>query len=165
MAAACLSVTGLGGAPPPEDAGNVLRAYTEAALSLRLPPGVDAEPRRRGPRAALTTDPPAGATVDPRRSSRPRRAGPPRPPPPWLAAALDDGVDRGLRPAAGSVGVGGSIPFMAMLGERFPDAQFVVTGVLVPGSNAHGPNEFLHIPTGKSVTAAVATVLAAHAER
>jgi hypothetical protein len=61
-----------------------------------------------------------------------------------------------------SAGVGGSIPFMSMLGERFPRAQFVITGVLGPGSNAHGPNEFLHVPTGVRVTACVAEVLADH---
>ena len=61
--------------------------------------------------------------------------------------------------------MGGTIPFMAMLGSRYPAAQFVITGVLVPGSNAHGPNEFLHLPTGKRVTAAVATVLEHHARR
>jgi hypothetical protein len=49
-----------------------------------------------------------------------------------------------------------------MLGEKFPGAQFMITGVLGPHSNAHGPNEFLHIPTGKKVTAAVARVLAEH---
>jgi di/tripeptidase len=59
-------------------------------------------------------------------------------------------------------GVGGPIPFMSMLGERFPDAQFVITGVLGPGSNAHGPNEFLHVPTGVRVTVCVAEVLADH---
>jgi acetylornithine deacetylase/succinyl-diaminopimelate desuccinylase-like protein len=63
------------------------------------------------------------------------------------------------------MGEGGSIPFMAMLGAKFPQAQFVVTGVLGPNSNAHGPNEFLHIPTGKRVTEVVARVLAAHYER
>jgi di/tripeptidase len=63
------------------------------------------------------------------------------------------------------MGEGGSIPFMAMLGQKFPQAQFVVTGVLGPGSNAHGPNEFLHIPTAKRVTETVARVLAAHAAR
>ena len=47
-------------------------------------------------------------------------------------------------------GEGGTISFMAMLGEKFPDAQFAITGVLGPGSNAHGPNEFLHLPTGAS---------------
>ena len=68
------------------------------------------------------------------------------------------------RPAAW-IGEGGTIPFMNMLGEKFPDAQFMITGVLGPHSNAHGPNEFLHVPTAKRLTGAVAQVLAAHARR
>jgi acetylornithine deacetylase/succinyl-diaminopimelate desuccinylase-like protein len=60
-------------------------------------------------------------------------------------------------------GEGGSIPFMAMLGEKFPGTQFVVTGVLGPHSNAHGPNEFLHIPFAKKLSVCVATILADHA--
>ncbi|HMJ76521.1 MAG TPA: M20/M25/M40 family metallo-hydrolase [Iamia sp.] len=160
----CLSVTGLGGAPHPEEAGNVQRAYTEAALSLRLPPGVDAGPAAAALERALTTDVPAGAKVT--LTSQSAETGWAAPPTAgWLAAALDTASTEAFGQAAGSVGVGGSIPFMAMLGEKFPEAQFVITGVLVPGSNAHGPNESLHIPTGKSVTAAVATILAAHAER
>ena len=159
-----LSVTGLGGAPPPAEAGNVQRAHTEAALSLRLPPGVDAGPAAAALEAALTTDVPAGATVTVTvQSAETGWAAPPTAD--WLAAALDEASTTTFGASAGSVGVGGSIPFMAMLGARFPDAQFVITGVLVPGSNAHGPNESLHIPTGKKVTAAVATVLAAHAAR
>ena len=63
------------------------------------------------------------------------------------------------------MGMGGTIPFMAMLGEFFPEAQFVITGVLGPKSNAHGPNEFLHIPYAKKLTACVAQVLADHFER
>ena len=63
------------------------------------------------------------------------------------------------------MGEGGSIPFMGMLGAKFPDAQFVITGVLGPQSNAHGPNEFLDIAMGKAVTLAVAQVLADHAAR
>jgi acetylornithine deacetylase/succinyl-diaminopimelate desuccinylase-like protein len=64
---------------------------------------------------------------------------------------------------ARTVGEGGTIPFMAMLGERFPDAQFVITGVLGPDTNAHGPNEFLHLPTARRVTIAIAHLLNAHA--
>ena len=59
-----------------------------------------------------------------------------------------------------TMGTGGTIPFMKMLGDRFPACQFFVTGVLGPHSNAHGPNEFLHLETGKRVTCCVAQVLA-----
>jgi acetylornithine deacetylase/succinyl-diaminopimelate desuccinylase-like protein len=63
------------------------------------------------------------------------------------------------------MGEGGTIPFMAMLGEQFPAAQFVITGVLGPGSNAHGPNEFLDLETARRLTGAVAHVLADHYRR
>ena len=63
------------------------------------------------------------------------------------------------------MGTGGTIPFMNMLAERFPDAQYLITGLLGPKSNAHGPNEFLHIETGKRLTACVAQVLADHYKR
>lgn len=162
--APALSVTGLGGAPPPDEAGNVQRAYTEAALSLRLTPTADAPAAAAALERVLTTDVPGGTRVGLTvQSAESGWAAPPTAD--WLAAALDAASTAGFGAPSGGVGVGGSIPFMAMLGDRFPDAQFVITGVLVPGSNAHGPNEFLHIPTGKRVTAAVATVIAAHGAR
>ena len=138
--------------------------HTEAALSLRLPPGVDAGPAAAALERALTADPPSGARVTLTAQSAETGWAAPPTAPGWPPPS----TRRRPRPSArarATSGVGGSIPFMAMLGARFPDAQFVITGVLVPGSNAHGPNESLHIPTGKKVTAAVATVLAAHAAR
>ncbi|MEY2467795.1 MAG: hypothetical protein QOF21_493, partial [Actinomycetota bacterium] len=84
---------------------------------------------------------------------------------PWLATAVDDASVAGFGEPARIVGEGGTIPFMAMLGQRFPAAQFVVTGVLGPETNAHGPNEFLHLPTAQHVTVAVAHILDAHANR
>ena len=84
---------------------------------------------------------------------------------PWLTRAIDSASREFFGKPAMYMGEGGSIPFMGMLGEKFPEAQFVITGVLGPHSNAHGPNEFLHIPTGRRVTEVVARVLAAHAAR
>ena len=81
---------------------------------------------------------------------------------PWLALAADRASERVFGKKCCYVGRGGSIPFMGMLGEKFPKAQFLITGLLGPGSNAHGPNEFLHIPTGKKLTACVAQVVADH---
>ena len=81
---------------------------------------------------------------------------------PWLADSIDTASKTYFGPSSAAMGEGGTIPFMGMLQERFPDAQFVVTGLLGPKSNAHGPNEFLHIPTGKKLTAAVAKVIADH---
>ena len=84
---------------------------------------------------------------------------------PWLAQALDAASRAHYGQPAAAMGEGGTIPFMAMLGKRFPDAQFLITGVLGPHSNAHGPNEFLHVPYAKKLTACVADVIAAHATR
>ena len=82
---------------------------------------------------------------------------------PWLRAALDEASQTCFGSPSAAFGEGGSIPFMGMLGARFPEAQFVVTGVLGPQSNAHGPNEFLDLPTGRRVTAVLALVLDAAA--
>lgn len=84
---------------------------------------------------------------------------------PWLADAVGEASVAAFGQPPGALGIGGSIPFMAMLGHRFPSAQFLVTGVMGPESNAHGPNEFLDLPTARRVTACVADVLAAHATR
>ena len=81
---------------------------------------------------------------------------------PWLEAAIDQASQTFFNKPAMYMGEGGSIPFMGMLGEKFPGAQFMITGVLGPHSNAHGPNEFLHIPMGKRVTACVSHVLLQH---
>ena len=80
----------------------------------------------------------------------------------WLRASVERASTTYFGKPAMFTGEGGSIPFMAMLGEKFPLAQFLITGVLGPGSNAHGPNEFLHVPTGVKLTACVAQVLADH---
>jgi acetylornithine deacetylase/succinyl-diaminopimelate desuccinylase-like protein len=82
---------------------------------------------------------------------------------PWLRDAADDGSRRWFGEPAASWGIGGSIPFMAMLGHDFPDAQFLITGVIGPGCNIHGPNEFLDLEYARKLTGAVSDVLAAHA--
>jgi acetylornithine deacetylase/succinyl-diaminopimelate desuccinylase-like protein len=157
-----LSYIGADGFPPPDRAGNVLRPWTRLALSVRLPPTCDERAAAAAIAAALTENPPSGAVVrfeiD---STGPGWAAPPLAP--WLDAALADVSTAAFGQPARSFGEGGSIPFMGMLGERFPGAQFVVTGALVPGSNAHGPDEFLHLPTARRVTECVARLLGAHA--
>jgi acetylornithine deacetylase/succinyl-diaminopimelate desuccinylase-like protein len=159
-----LSVTGLAGAPPPVDAGNVLRPFTEAKLSMRVPPTTDAKYASAVMKAVLEADPPYGARVSYEGEkagsgwNAPKTAA-------WLETALEQASLAVFGKPMAMMGEGGSIPFMGMLGEKFPQAQFVITGVLGPHSNAHGPNEFLHIPTGRRVTEVVARVLAAHAAR
>ena len=161
---AALSVTGAGGLPPIADAGNVLRPFTELTLSVRLPPRADHIVARDAITRALATDPPHGARVTLNRvESAPGWDAPPTAP--WLAGAVARASEACFGNPAAAEGEGGTIPFMGMLGEKFPDAQFLVTGVLGPGTNAHGPNEFLHLPMARNLTAAVAHVLADHAAR
>src|SRR6266567_1015090 len=156
-----LAVIGIDGLPQPGDAGNVLLPHTTAKLSLRLPPTLDAEAAGNMVQQLLEENPPYGARVEFQRQSFASGWNAP-PLSPWLEKSLARGSEAAFGVPPAYMGEGGSIPFMAMLGERFPQAQFVVTGVLGPRSNAHGPNEFLHIPTGKKLTAAVAKVLSDH---
>jgi len=159
-----LSVIGADGLPPIASAGNVLRPKTSLQLSLRLPPTVDGPGATTILKRLLEADPPHGATV--RFDGETGATGWNAPATaPWLARAIDEASMRFYGTPAGAMGEGGTIPFMAMLGKHFPDAQFLITGVLGPKSNAHGPNEFLHIPYAKKLTACVADVLAAHAAR
>ncbi|HEU0198152.1 MAG TPA: M20/M25/M40 family metallo-hydrolase [Nevskiaceae bacterium] len=159
-----LEVIGAEGFPPVASAGNVLRPYSAVKLSLRLPPTVDANAAAAGLRQILTRDPPYGAEVS--FAGEAAASGWDAPPlAPWLAEAVDAAARTAFGQPPAWMGEGGSIPFMGMLGEKFPAAQFLITGVLGPHSNAHGPDEFLHIPTGKRVCAAVAEVLGRHAQR
>ena len=152
------------GLPELGNAGNVARPCTTAKLSLRLPPTCNPEAAADTLRELLERDPPHGARV---------RFSPDHAAPGWEAPPVAPWLDRAVRRASATyfgpdavyMGEGGSIPFMGMLGEKFPQAQFLVTGVLGPESNAHGPNEFLHIPTGKRLTCCVAEVIAAHHAR
>ena len=159
-----LAVIGIDGLPKPGDAGNVLLPYTAARLSLRLPPTLDAEIAGERVRALLEQDAPYGAQVGFEVGSSASGWNAPALAP-WLEASLARASQAAFGAPPAYMGEGGSIPFMAMLGEKFPRAQFVVTGVLGPHSNAHGPNEFLHIPTGKRVTTVIAQVLADHFAR
>jgi acetylornithine deacetylase/succinyl-diaminopimelate desuccinylase-like protein len=159
-----LAVTGADGLPPPASAGNVLRPKTSLVLSLRLPPTVKAESAARQLQAILETDPPYGAKVkfDYGQAATgwhaPQTA-------PWLDAVLEMTSIKNYGKSVMWMGEGGTIPFMAMLGAKFPKAQFLITGVLGPQSNAHGPNEFLHLGYAKRLTACVADVITAHAAR
>ena len=159
-----LALTGAEGFPPIESAGNVLRPSTKLTLSIRIPPRVDPKRAAQAVKEALERDPPYGARV----SFTPTGAAPGWDAPelsPWLERALDEASRRRFGRPALYMGEGGTIPFMHMLGERFPNAQFCITGVLGPGSNAHGPNEFLHLPTAKRLTLCMADLVAEHAKR
>ncbi|HEY5810311.1 MAG TPA: M20/M25/M40 family metallo-hydrolase, partial [Povalibacter sp.] len=145
-------------------AGNVLRPMTAFVLSFRLPPGIDPERAAGAVKQTLEKDPPYGAHVTFEVESSMGGWDAPSSEP-WLAAAVQDASKNFFGRDAMYMGTGGSIPFMGMLAEKFPRTQFLVTGVLGPHSNAHGPNEFLDIETGKRVTACVAQVVAEHGKR
>jgi len=159
-----LSVVGADGLPPAARAGNVLRPSTTLKLSFRLPPTADPDVALAAIIAALESDPPYGARVRFHETdaapgwNAPATA-------PWLEVGLDAASNASFGQPARSFGEGGSIPFMGMLGEKFPEVQFVITGVFGPDANAHGPNEYLHVPTARKVTMAVAHLLNAHATR
>jgi acetylornithine deacetylase/succinyl-diaminopimelate desuccinylase-like protein len=168
-----LSVIGIeDGLPPAVDPqsgrrpapGNVLRPQTTLHLSVRLPPTVEADDVVPRLKKLLEADPPYGAKVELNIAKgstgweAPALA-------PWLGTAIDAASKTYFGQGAAHMGEGGTIPFMKMLGDKFPQAQFLVTGVLGPESNAHGPNEFLHVPTAKRLTCCVAAVVAAHHAR
>jgi acetylornithine deacetylase/succinyl-diaminopimelate desuccinylase-like protein len=156
-----LAITGMDGYPAPGDAGNVLLPYSTAKLSLRTPPTLDAKAGAKAIKQALEADPPYGAAVE--FTGGEGQSGWHAPPlAPWLEKAVGQASQEAFGQPAAYMGEGGTIPFMGMLGEKFPDTQFVITGVLGPHSNAHGPNEFLHIPTGKKLTQVVVQMIAAH---
>ena len=156
-----LEITGAAGLPSLDQAGNVLRPLTAVQLSLRLPPTVDPDRAMACVKALLEKDPPYSATV---------RFEPSLGASGWNAPALVPWLEQSLKRASQEffgreacyMGEGGTIPFMGMLGEQFPHAQFMITGVLGPHSNAHGPNEFLELSTGVKLTCCVARVLADH---
>lgn len=158
-----LSVVGADGLPPTSRAGNVLRPHTALKLSFRLPPTCDHDAALHAIRQAVETDPPYGARVTFTGDGAPGWNAPSFAP--WLQDALDAASTATFGQPSRAFGEGGSIPFMGMLGAQFPDAQFVITGVLGPGTNAHGPNEYLHVPTARRLTACLAHLLAAHARR
>ncbi|AKS42527.1 M20 family metallopeptidase [Wenzhouxiangella marina] len=161
---AALAVTGAAGLPDIGSAGNVLRPGTALKLSLRLPPTLDGDRATELMKQVLESDPPYGARV--RFVADQSATG-------WNAPPVADWLDQACQAASRAVfgkaamymGEGGTIPFMAMLGESFPESQFLITGVLGPKSNAHGPNEFLHLDYARRLTEVVARVLGAHAGR
>src|SRR5262249_34840178 len=159
-----LAVTGQAGMPDLRSAGNVLRPFTTLRLSVRLPPTLKTAGLDVKVKELLESNPPYGAHVSFENVSiaagweAPALA-------PWLENAIEKASMTFFGKSACSYGEGGSIPFMAMLGEKFPKAQFLITGVLGPESNAHGPNEFLHIGTAKNLTACVASVIEDYTRR
>jgi acetylornithine deacetylase/succinyl-diaminopimelate desuccinylase-like protein len=156
-----LAITGAGGLPSLDKSGNVLRPLTAVKISLRLPPTADANVATTALKQLFEKDPPYGAKVT--FASEQCASGWNAPPlEPWLENSLKNASLEFFGKEVCYMGEGGTIPFMAMLGEKFPRAQFMITGVLGPRSNAHGPNEFLDIQTGMRLTGCVVQVLEDH---
>jgi len=159
-----LSITGADGLPSLVDAGNVLLPFNTLKLSFRLPPTCDGDVAAESVKATLESDTPPLTKVEFEVEST--MAGWNAPPvADWLEASMNKASDAFFGKPSMYMGTGGTIPFMGMLGEKFPEAQFLITGLLGPSSNAHGPNEFLHIETGKRLTTCVAQVLEDHFNR
>jgi len=159
-----LTITGANGLPELVNAGNVMLPGTTLKLSFRLPPSCDAKLAATAVKKALDADPPAFASVEFDVESTMGGWNAP-PVADWLEASMDKASQNFFGEKSLYMGTGGTIPFMGMLGDKFPKAQFLVTGLLGPKSNAHGPNEFLHIETGKRLTSCVAQVLEDHFSR
>jgi acetylornithine deacetylase/succinyl-diaminopimelate desuccinylase-like protein len=156
-----LAYIGQAGFPDLVQGGNVLRPKTSLKLSLRIPPTLDAADAEKNLRELFETNPPYGANV----TFEAEKGGTGWQAPevaPWLQESIDQASKDFFGTDSSTIGEGGSIPFMGMLGERFPNAQFLITGVLGPHSNAHGPNEFLHIGAAKNISSSVAKVIADH---
>ncbi len=159
-----LTITGAEGLPALGSAGNVLLPRVAVKVSMRLPPTLDAQLAAAQVKSTLERDPPYGARVQFDINSSlggwhaPALA-------PWLDQALQQASQHHFGKPCLAMGTGGSIPFIGMLAARYPKTQFLVTGVLGPKSNAHGPNEFLHLGMVRGVTACAAEILAAHGAR
>jgi len=153
-----LSITGVDGMPTIQSGGNVLRVETLLKLSMRVPPRVDPGKGSLAMKEILERDPPYGALVSysvmsfAKGWSAPIREK-------WLDDAVEEASQLYFKKPFAEIGEGGTIPFMSMLGEMFPKAQFVITGILGPGSNAHGPNEFIHIPAVKKLTCSIVHII------
>jgi acetylornithine deacetylase/succinyl-diaminopimelate desuccinylase-like protein len=155
-----VSVIGIGGIPGPNDAANLLRPSTTAVIGVRLPPSVDSSAAAASLVRTLTERPPHGARVTATSQGGDGWVSPPLEP--WLRHAVASASVEVFGKDPGFVGEGGSIPFLHELAVRFPSVQFLATGVLGPGSNAHGPDESLHLPTAARLCDVVATVLEEH---
>lgn len=158
-----LATVGLSGAPQIQNAGNTLRPETSAKLAIRIPPTLDAQAAAQLVKQTLEHEPPYGAQVTFDLETHMSGWCSPEEDP-WLQTVLEESSRAYFGQPVAHMGMGGSIPFMKMLGDAYPTTQFVVTGVLGPASNAHGPNEFLEIETGKRVTACMAEIIAQAAD-
>jgi acetylornithine deacetylase/succinyl-diaminopimelate desuccinylase-like protein len=153
-----LTITGID-APSVATASNTLLPSVSAKFSLRVPPGQDPAAAFEALRAHLVASAPWGAKVDVELGETGQA---------WqgdLSGPVYDLARRALEVAWGRrpvhMGVGGSIPFVAALGEVYPAATVLLTGVEDPDTRAHGTNESLHLGEFERACVAEALLLAA----
>ena len=154
-----LAVTGCDGIPPIASASNVMRTNTDLKLSLRIPPGVDAEALGKTLKSVLEADPPYGAKVTYDCSAAGNG---------WCGRDFSPEIDQVITEASMKIfgnkpayyGEGGSIPLCNKFQELWPEAQTLVTGCAGTDSNPHGYNESLDLPYTGKFTAIVAAILA-----
>ncbi|EQD46649.1 succinyl-diaminopimelate desuccinylase, partial [mine drainage metagenome] len=159
--APALEITGADGLPPIQTGGNVLRPFTGFKLSLRLPPTLAPDSAVQALQAAFSADAPFRAVTS--FQIHTAMAGWNAPTiAPWLKSALQQASAAHFGKPALAMGTGGSIPFMQMLADRYPKTQYFVTGVLGPGANAHGPNEFLDMRTVTRLTACLGETITSY---
>ncbi len=158
-----MGVIGADGMPPVQTAGNVLRTNTDLKLSFRIPPGVKAPEVQAIVKQTLEANPPYGAEVT-YHATEPADGFHAPPLHEGVSAALDGACKHltGFPPM--TTWIGGTIPFMAMIQNKFPEASFICTGSAGPGNNAHGPDEKLHIPHSKRLNVALAAAIASICE-
>lgn len=154
-----LTAVGTDGIPHISNAGNVLRPYTTLALSLRLPPSLSKEEAVKTVREFFSkVQVPHNGKLTLTEGSSGQGFNCPAYDP-KLKAVIDEAGELFFGTKVLYYGEGGSIPFINELAYMFPKSQFIVTGVLGPKSNAHGPNEFLHLPYMKKLILSLSKVL------
>lgn len=130
--------------PAPGSEKNAIRKSASVRLSLRVAPGQTSDELFAAVHEELTRDVPGGLAVSLTRT-------------PGAASSWDydargaafDAADRAYEAAWGQkplrVGLGGSIPFVALFGRRFAKLPLLLNGVIDPETGAHGPNESMHV--------------------
>eukprot|EP01134_Creolimax_fragrantissima_P007648 CFRG7648T1 len=145
---ASLSVTGGCGLPDVSDAGNVLRPWTQLRVGIRLPPNVNGHDAAKKLEEVLTKDPPYGCKI----SVTGLQGGNgfcTKPFPIYLNDSIRDASMAFFGQAHSSFGIGGSIPFLSELGQKYPEAQIIPMGAMGPDCNAHNPDESIDLPYAK----------------
>lgn len=158
-----VSVIGVSGFPAAETAGNAMVPEITVRISVRTPPATDINKCINEMREKITVDSPHGVELEFVLGEHvdswvsPELSAP-------VAQAISDASTAYFGNDAVYLGEGGGIGFVPLMSKMFPKAQFVLTGLVGPDSNAHAANESMHIPTAKKITCCIAHILQAHCQ-